>query len=217
MVLLDAMGVGRGDWVALIGGGGKTTLLHQLGREARAAGISCLLTTTTRMLPSPEVMAGPVDSAGKLTALRPGQIELARRRGGFELVVVEADGSRGLPLKAHAAHEPVVPEQTTCLVAVAGLLALGRSLQEGQVHRPELLARRLGIPPGASVGPEVFVLAVREYLRLPVPGRRIVVLNQARNPALCRAGREIAAELAGARTMVLVRGEAVPSGVEVFR
>ena len=47
-----------------------------------------------------------------------------------DVVLVEADGSRRQPLKCFGLHEPVIPSDADCIVHVAGLSALGRSLDE---------------------------------------------------------------------------------------
>ena len=64
---------------------------------------------------------------------------LAARAGdlGISLIAIEGDGSRRRPVKAPASHEPVIPDCTTHLVAVAGLDGLGLPLDEPYVHRPE--------------------------------------------------------------------------------
>lgn len=47
-----------------------------------------------------------------------------------DVVLIEADGSRRMPLKWPKAHEPVVPKNTDISICVAGLSALGCSLQD---------------------------------------------------------------------------------------
>ena len=69
---------------------------------------------------------------------------------GVRLIAIEADGSRQLPVKAPDTHEPVVPACTTHLLPVIGVNAIGRSLVEGQVHRPARMAAVLGIDAGAE-------------------------------------------------------------------
>ncbi|MCR5660526.1 MAG: putative selenium-dependent hydroxylase accessory protein YqeC [bacterium] len=61
-----------------------------------------------------------------------------------ELVVSEADGSKRLPIKAHAHFEPVLFSKCNYGIAVMGMQALGRRVREGEVHRPELLKKLLG-------------------------------------------------------------------------
>ena len=47
-----------------------------------------------------------------------------------------ADGSRRLPLKAHAPHEPVIPKEAGCVLCVVGARGFDRPIREA-VHRPE--------------------------------------------------------------------------------
>ena len=47
-----------------------------------------------------------------------------------DVVLIEADGARRMPLKWPKAHEPVVPENTDISICVAGLSSLGCPLKE---------------------------------------------------------------------------------------
>ena len=110
--------------VSVMGSGGKTTLLSTLVRELPGPVILC---TTTHMFPFPEypriggddanqvrdalersrvVCLGRPDENGKLTAPA---LPFSQLRELAPWVLVEADGSKRLPLKAHAPHEPVIP------------------------------------------------------------------------------------------------------------
>ena len=70
----------------------------------------------------------------------PGQL-LARQDVDF--VLVEADGSRMRPIKAPAAHEPVIPPETTLVVPMMGIDALAGRIAD-VAHRPELVCAILG-------------------------------------------------------------------------
>lgn len=140
----DALKVKKGV-TAVIGGGGKTSLLYRLAEELREEG-SVILCTTTHIFPpshvpvleevgkvSGIVCVGTACENGKLTAPRQG-IEELRSLGDY--VLVEADGSKGLPLKAHAPHEPVIPHAAENVICVVGASGLGRPVAEA-AHRPE--------------------------------------------------------------------------------
>jgi molybdenum cofactor cytidylyltransferase len=89
----------------------------------------------------------------KLVGLAPQMLgDLVRHLPGVTWVV-EADGARGLLLKAPAAHEPVIPGAAGRVVVVAGMGAIGRPLDARTVHRPEIAARLLGLPLGARITP----------------------------------------------------------------
>lgn len=154
---------------AVIGGGGKTTLLRTLGEELSRTH-SVLLCTTTKIFPFggmpcartwAELEAlrrthrllcagSPVPGTEKLTALETPMAQLAAR---FDYVLVEADGSAQRPMKAHAPHEPVVPAgagQTICVVGASGF---GRPISQA-AHRPELYAKIAGVSLETRITPE---------------------------------------------------------------
>ena len=157
---------------AVIGGGGKTTLLRTLGTELAADGARVLLCTTTKIfpfgglfnLPDPTedslaealearrlVCAGtPVPGTGKLAAPA---IPMARLMELADYVLAEADGAAGRPLKAHAPHEPVIPPEANQVVCVVGASGFGRPIGEA-AHRPALYARLAGVLEDAPAAPE---------------------------------------------------------------
>lgn len=155
--LASALQVNQGELISLVGGGGKTTTLFNLGEQLAG---TTVLTTTTKM--------GAEQSSGYPALIDPTDDELRRRlsQEGRALawkaadqrraigvsgatcdrwftiadnVVVEADGSRKRPFKAPAGHEPVIPTSTTLLVACIGASAFGRPIADS-CHRPELVA-----------------------------------------------------------------------------
>lgn len=157
---------------AVIGSGGKTTLLRTLGKELTEQGSTVLLCTTTKVFPfdgltnllSPSeselaavlqkkrlVCAGKLlPDSGKLTMPEIRMKRLAELAG---YVLVEADGSARFPLKAHAAHEPVIPPEANRTVCVVGLSGLGKPVMES-VHRPEIFARLAGSSVETPATPE---------------------------------------------------------------
>jgi probable selenium-dependent hydroxylase accessory protein YqeC len=201
-LLSEALGISAGQLVALVGGGGKTRALLTLSRELTGNGWLVLASTTTRVGGSVET-AMPVvtltgeeppddlvevvsrsgraflssgrGADGKLLGVDPWVLTDIRERGLVDVVVVEADGARQLPLKAPGEREPIVPGGADLVSPVAGLDALGRRIEPGAVHRPELVRKLTdsdvvtpeglasvltsdegglkGTPPGAEVRP----------------------------------------------------------------
>jgi len=204
-LLLQALGLGRSDVVAVAGAGGKTTLVYRLAGEARDAGLRVLVTSTTHMGTLPETITGPVvleeeegdlgtrlgkvmRETGYATVLgryvRPDKIEgLGAPRvdelvSRADLVVIEADGARGRSLKVPASHEPVIPRSTTVLVVVAALDVLGQPLDDARVHRLELVAAATGKQAGQAVDEEAVVAALSHAEGYPArvaPGVRAAV------------------------------------------
>ena len=168
----------------LIGGGGKTSTMYALAGELREKG-SVIVCTSTHILCPPQypylprlaeqlnkgevVSAGTIDGSKLSTPEQPFS-ELIRYA---DYVLVEADGSRQLPLKAHASHEPVIPPETRTVLVVIGIDGLGKSIKDA-AHRPELYA---GIC-GASVNDIVTEEMIRTVLSA-YPRCDGVVINKA--------------------------------------
>lgn len=198
---------------AIIGSGGKSTLLRTLGLELMRAGGRVLLCTTTHMLPVAGVpwegsnrrldavpwkpgathapgctceacaglargsicQAGVLDpETGKLSAPAEPLDELAQR---FDYVLAEADGSKRLPLKAHAAWEPVIPAGAANVVWVVGASGFGRPINEA-VHRPELFCERCGCEPSDIATPERVAQVLNVELQMLSLGTARIMLNQ---------------------------------------
>jgi probable selenium-dependent hydroxylase accessory protein YqeC len=226
--LAGALGLGPRESVALVGGGGKTSALQRLARDLAATGGKVIVTTTTAMFLSEMRTAGPVvmDVAddglvaglaaclrehevaaaarangedGKVVGLSPATVDRLWAEGLADYLVVEADGSRGKPLKAFGPHEPQVPGSSTAIVQVAGLDAVGEPLTEEHVHRASVLAAALAVPLGSAVTAGVFVDSLRSQLvrlRHGWPQARIVtLLNKADGPAGDAQGRQLAERL----------------------
>lgn len=135
--------------------------------------------------------------------------------GGWCLVAVEADGSAGRPVKAPAAHEPVLPARLDCLVPVAGADAVGAPLGPEVAHRPEELARQAAagggrlLAPGEPLTPAAVAAALLyprgNLRRLPPEGRVVPLVTRLgggrhRAAALALAGQLLAR---GARRVVV--------------
>ena len=156
---------------ALIGGGGKTTLMYTLARELSAFGRVIICTSTKILEPdfipvltdvsgedtaaalktSSIVCVGTKAAGGKLSAPGIGFAELEKLA---DYVIVEADGARGLPIKAHAGYEPVIPEGTNRTVTVIGADCFGKPISE-ICHRPELFAVLASADIASALTPEL--------------------------------------------------------------
>lgn len=191
---------------AIIGSGGKSTLLKTLGLELMRAGGGVLLCTTTHMFPVAGVpwdgsnrrlgaahvpgctceacaglargsicQAGVLDpETGKLSAPAEPLNELAQR---FDYVLAEADGSKRLPLKAHAPWEPVIPSGTANIVWIVGASGFGKPVAE-VVHRPELFCERCGCEPTDTATPERVAQVLNAEMQALKLNTARVMLNQ---------------------------------------
>ena len=119
--------------------------------------------------------AGVLDpETGKLSAPAEPLNELAQR---FDYVLAEADGSKQLPLKAHAAWEPVIPAATANVVWLVGASGLGEPVAE-VVHRPELFCERCGCELTDIATPERVAQVLNAELRMLNLSNARIMLNQ---------------------------------------
>lgn len=171
---------------ALIGGGGKTSTMYALAEELRENG-SVIVCTSTHIVRPPQypylprllrpLNRGEIVSTGTMDGLKlslPEQpfSDLIRFA---DYVLVEADGSRQLPLKAHASHEPVIPSETETVLTLIGIDGLGKPIREA-AHRPTLYAELCGASVEDIVTEDMIRTVVSTYPRCDG-----VIINKADN------------------------------------
>ncbi|MGN0286646.1 MAG: selenium cofactor biosynthesis protein YqeC [Atopobiaceae bacterium] len=193
--------------IAVIGSGGKTTLIETLARQLRRRHPDSVvaISTTTRQWPPSRLPLIANQTAGEAmsqlarlgvayvadtcpargasatsgsdatdpttaisqqdqTASNTSAVKLCEPSWGIDrlaadvvasggYLLIEADGSRGLPLKAHADWEPVVPPSTQRCILVVGASGFGRPVRAA-AHRPELFCSRAGCSLESAASPE---------------------------------------------------------------
>lgn len=117
--------------IAVVGAGGKTTLIYHLARELQEQGLRVAVTTTTHM--AREGMYGftPLGNGyegEKITGFSPEVPQKFLQE--YDVVLVEADGSKRLPFKVPAEHEPVLPVGVNLVIGVAGASAIGQPFEQ---------------------------------------------------------------------------------------
>lgn len=198
MKLYEAFGLSlnkEGVMISLVGGGGKTSTMFTLAYELACEGKKVLITTTTAIY-NPEGVNNPnifilgdhVTADGKLKGITLEKADAIFKEGFYDFILVEADGSRGRPIKAPADYEPVIPEATSVVVGVIGMDAFGQPMSSSHVHRSEILAKLTKTNMDNSVDEELIVKLVSEPLGLfknsPPGSRKILLLNKAINTNL---------------------------------
>lgn len=234
MEIFDALNLAPNDVVALVGGGGKTSIMFALGREAEVRGWKTVMTTTTRIfmpddralpvivtknhekmlsrmqseLAAHSLMAvgSEVTLDGKMMGVEPSLISEILRVGA-DLVITEADGSAGKPFKAPAGHEPVIPEGTTVVMPVVGVDCLQQPILAEYVHRPELVAGLVKLDMGDILTPDV----IAKVLTHPLGYRKGLPPNCRWIPFINKV--ETDRGLAQARQIAQLVGRTVPCRV----
>lgn len=167
--------------ISVVGSGGKTTLIKKLAAQYRNEGKTVFVTTTTHMFVEADTvltddadiiigrlretgyaMAG-IPEGGKIKALSHKTYETVCRFA--DVVLVEADGSKRLPLKYPNETEPVIPQNTDEIIVVCGLNAIGQKASE-VCHRLELVKTCLGIQDDTEItASHVQKLVTQGYLK----------------------------------------------------
>ena len=154
---------------ALIGGGGKTALMDTLAAELRRRGTVIVTTSTHIRRPADyPVLTSGDEKAVSAALARSGAVCVAAESVEGKLtapalpfealsaladfVLVEADGAKRLPLKAHAPHEPVIPSCARQTIYVMGADGFGRPIRQA-CHRPERYAALCGAQQDDAVTP----------------------------------------------------------------
>lgn len=182
-------------FISITGGGGKTTLMECFALYLRRTGRKVLITTTTKIrspylhdyhadvvygndsamgfIPTaPCIVAYAIENpeTGKWTSPPLDRLDVLRDR--YDVVLCEADGSRGLPLKIHTQRDPVVPPFCSYTISVMGLWGIG--------HRASDVC--FGDDSDAVVdGPYLkrYIHDPEGLLKGSIPGHRAIVFNGA--------------------------------------
>ena len=153
----------RGHMIALVGAGGKSSLMYAMAKLQSVRGFHTAVTTTTHIYVPDKtvscrsmddcrmkwkegryaVWGNPSEDPQKLGPLSRDQLLQLREA---DTVLIEADGARHFPLKAPAEHEPVIPEEADIVVAVVGLTACGQPMKKA-CFRWELASELLHCSP----------------------------------------------------------------------
>lgn len=163
---------------AIVGAGGKTTVLSKLVEYAGLKGQPTLVTTTTRLYESQVALWNPyygtdfndaedachkamqrgrcaawfsgIDGT-KVTSLPSQAIDEMHMVHPNWQILVEADGAKEKWLKAPKTTEPIIPAKTTTTIGVVNLQMLGMELTEEHVHNLGAVADIMERAEGAVV------------------------------------------------------------------
>lgn len=213
-MLIDVLDIKKNEVISLVGAGGKTSFMYALARELTSLQRKVLITTTTHIKKPigkaheliifencPEKAANKIEELfrvskvvfwadkealdEKLQGLSAEIIDTIANMGISDTILIEADGAKGLPIKAPASHEPVIPTKTTIVVGVVGIDALGCRIDDKTVHRPEILSKIAQKPIGGIIDESVIQNLICSPYGLfkgaTEQMRKIVVINKVDN------------------------------------
>lgn len=155
--LTELFDIKKGDVVSITGTGGKTTLLFELGNELRKSSRVLITTSTKIFMPSEEdydfiyhciydYMNDKMKNHGGATVISSKfcmeekkligimDEDLESVMDDFDVVLIEADGSRMLPLKAWKDHEPPILRKTTKTIGVFPVDMIGEKINPDKIY-----------------------------------------------------------------------------------
>lgn len=212
-----------GHVISMVGAGGKTTLMDTLASCYAQLGSRVIVTTTTHiwypkqypvayhreqlyaLLSSHRIAAAGADAPGGKLRMAEG-MRLSDYRDAADVVLIEADGAKGLPCKVPTETEPVILPESDLVVGVMGMDALDQPLSEVCFRREQAM-QLLGVEETHRMTEEDLarILLSDQGTRKDVKSREYyIVLNKCENKALRkRAGRiQQRLEQAGAEHVV---------------
>lgn len=155
--------------IAIVGAGGKTSIGSHIGESLAQLGRHTLLTTTTKIYkPDGEsvyigkaahihadscymVAANRLLPSGKLEGYAAQDIKTIAELCMFDVILAEADGAAGKPVKAPSESEPVYPLAVDLIIGVIGADCLGQPVTEENVHRSALFCKVTGAHEGEPI------------------------------------------------------------------
>ena len=226
--LTEALGIEAREVISLVGAGGKTTLMFRLAKELYLSGKKVVTTTTTKILePTSEetgslfidpdeekvkdFVRGHLDQYRHITVARE-RLESRKMKGvspnlvdglwnsqGMNMIIIEADGAAGRPVKAPRENEPVIPKSTTLVVAILGVDGMEMVLNDESVFQSERVSKITGIPVGEKLTDEAMARLIAHpegiFKGSPLSARVAVFLNKVDIPNGVAKAKSIAQKI----------------------
>ena len=214
--------------IALVGAGGKTSTAFWLAKLLKNQGCRVLVTTTTQMfhpqrdqynhlylnvseqhlpdatsVPTIHYYAASYDPVSdKVSGLPPALVDQLKHSGRFDALIVEADGSQRLPLKAPAEHEPNLPNECDLVIGVCGAEALLLPADPDKIHRWPLFSALTGCCTGDLIDAPILYKWLSDphglFKSTPPAAKRIWQINKfdlSPSPAaLCALSQQLLAQ-----------------------
>ncbi len=203
----------KGHIISIVGAGGKTSLMYLMANICADNGMKVLVSTTTHIMKPTDgsfvdkgieavrhmwikgryATVGCEAENGKISMIS----ELNEYINEADIVFLEADGSKRLPLKVPSENEPVILDESDIVIAVCGMSCLGKTFGEACFRLNE--AQKLL---GKSTSDKIQKADIVEILTSPKGSRKNVgardyymVLNQCDNREIIQQAEEIMSEV----------------------
>lgn len=226
--LIEALGIKTREVISLTGAGGKTTLMFRLAKELLLEGKKVVTTTTTKILEptSGETSYLFIDSDeekvrqfitsnlsryGHITIARE-KLESGKLKGislalvnglwsleGIDMMIIEADGAAGRTVKAPREGEPVIPPNTTLVVAILGVDGIEKELNEENVFQAQRISQITGISLGEKMTEDAIAVLMTHpkgiFKGAPPLSRVVAFLNKVDIPDGREKARRVAQKI----------------------
>lgn len=188
--------------VALVGAGGKTTLVNRLTESLRKRKKILISSTTTFIKPA-ETMFDFIDVAYNedydLSAYeKPGIYMIGRGKdikdlvlglevsdierisAHFDQTIIECDFSNGRPLKGFRDYEPEIPETTDVTIGIVDIQALGLQVNSKNIHHLDKYIELTGASIGSLVTIQDLVKIIENDNALfkNARGKKVLYINK---------------------------------------
>lgn len=201
--------------VAVVGCGGKTTFAESLARQYKDQKV--LISPATKIMPVKSEDVTLCETMQQCIRHKPTKgiqcLGIKNNRTGkleglpveflktifpqYDLAVLEADGSAGLPCKGWAEYEPAVPRFCTHTAGIVTLNALGRPAGRSTVHRMGLFTQLTGICEGDIITIQGIadMICKPEGMFKNSAGRRFLFINQVETAKQMKGAQALAAHI----------------------
>ena len=224
----EALDLKSREVISLVGAGGKTTLMFRLAKELLLTGKKVVTATTTKIMePSSEetpylfvhsdeeklkqLVLQHIDQFRHITLARE-RLESRKLKGitsdlvsllwnypEIDMMVIEADGAAGRPVKAPREWEPVIPSHTTLVIGLLGVDGVGKELNEKNLFQPERISELTRTPMGEKMTCEGMAIVMLHpqgiFKGAPHSSRRVAFINKVDVPEGMIWGRAIGKEV----------------------
>ncbi len=198
MKLIDLIPIEITSRISIVGAGAKTSVLYALAKGYRKP---IILSTSTRVSLDEAELADehiritkPVDFLQVAGGLSKNLTFFSNQNKEHQVIglseedminleklatihnypiIIEADGAKDLWLKAPAYYEPPIPEFTDHVIICMNSNIFGHKINDGNVHRPEILSLLLDIPLSSKVDERI----VANLLIHPSGGMKNIPVN----------------------------------------